>query len=559
MKITLALFTAAVACASNSVTITELTGSTQTGRPMSVSRMFSQGEIAGYAQPSISGTPLTTWQCDAKSRWGDGTLKHAIISFAQSFTGNQVVVVSFVNNVNPSSAGNLTATNAASLTQTTMLSFDPGTGASTWGAEIQATQGATQTANVRTMLGAGNWRYWLRGPVVTQAIVEDRSGRTYDFGWQCTAGCTSAYSSATWITAPSATYRSLHPMFIVTFYSGWFGVKIESVLENSWADRLQDEYYSLVIKTHSDLSVTKETDSAVGHNAGTRWRRVYWDGSVPQKVNLDINLPYLVASRALPNYDTSRVVGCCGVNTAGGLEIADFKAHMADSGASFGLGTVENELDIRETGQWTIYTPSSGGRGEIGPIPRWDARWLYAQNDSLYRVMMGNAIAAANTTPIHIREHRTDNKYLSTAVEPGQTTLAQGHALSVDARPTGWLGNRATGTGSDPITLVGITKCIADGTAICSATFDSDPNANSWTFDQAHQSQMFYAAYLATGDYFWYEELAFLASFAIYDKDPGTCYYCRSRFTWRNQRMASQHPRRRLAVPECDDRGIHRA
>jgi hypothetical protein len=530
MKLFVALLLAIPAFGSNAVVVTDLTGSTQTNRPISTSRLFTQGEIANFAQPSVSGTPLTTWQCDVKSRWTDGSLKHAIISYTRSFTANQSITVLFVNNVNPSSAGNQTATDAAGLDQTAMLAFNPGTGASTWGAEIQATNGSTQTANVRTMMAAGNWRYWLRGPVVTQAIVEDRSGRTYDFGWTCSNCSSTNYSSATWSVAGTSAGKSLHPIFVATFYTGWSGVKIESILEDPWTDRLADQYYSLAIKTHSDLSTTAYTKSSFGHNAGSRWRRVYWDGTTPGGMNTDFNFAYLTASKAIPNFDTSRVVGCCGANTAGGLEIAAFKATMGDGGTSFATANAENVSSLREIGQWDPHTPSSGGRGEIGPLPRWDVRWLYTQNDSMFRVMLGNA-TAATWAPFHIREHRSDNKYLSTAAEPGQTTLAQGRGLSVDARPTGFFQHIYAGTGNDPITLAGTVKCGDAGfdndTGICSAQFSADPNATSWVFDQAHQSQMGYIPYLVTGDYFWLEELYLLASFAVYEDDPGTCYYCR--------------------------------
>src|ERR1700675_85263 len=106
--------------ASNSVTVTDTSGSLQTSRPVSISRIFTTGEIAAYAQPSGGGTPLTTWQCDRKSQWADGSLKHAIISFTQTISANGSVTIAFVNNVNPSSAGNQTATNSAALTQAQM-------------------------------------------------------------------------------------------------------------------------------------------------------------------------------------------------------------------------------------------------------------------------------------------------------------------------------------------------------------------------------------------------------------------------------------------------------
>ncbi|MDQ2842931.1 MAG: hypothetical protein M3Y72_18210, partial [Acidobacteriota bacterium] len=298
--------------ASNSVTLTDLTGSAQASRPFSISRVFAQGEIANYAQPRVSGTALPVWQCDRMNSWPDGSLKHAIISFKETIPANGPVMVDFVNNTNPSSAGDVAATQAAALSQAAMLAFDPGTGAGTWGAEIDATQGVTQTANARKMITAGAWRYWLRGPVVTQVIVEDQStARAYDFGWQCASNCTNTdYTKVTWAQAASnSIYQSLHPIFVLTFYTGWSGVQTDYIVEDSWSDRLQDQAFNLTLKAHSDQSITEYTYPNFWQNAATRWRRRYWEGTQPRRVKTDLNFAYLTQSKAVLNWDQTKTVG----------------------------------------------------------------------------------------------------------------------------------------------------------------------------------------------------------------------------------------------------------
>ena len=72
-----------------------------------------------------------------------------------------------------------------------MLDFNGGA----WGASVDATfadgaSGFTHTFNGRTILAAGHFSYWLRGPVVTEVIVEDASpSRSYDAGGSCATGC----------------------------------------------------------------------------------------------------------------------------------------------------------------------------------------------------------------------------------------------------------------------------------------------------------------------------------------------------------------------------------
>jgi len=62
-----------------------------------------------------------------------------------------------------------------------MLNYNGGS----WGAAIEVTNGSALRADARSMLSAWSGqddgshvqrvRYWLKGPVVTQVIMEDRS------------------------------------------------------------------------------------------------------------------------------------------------------------------------------------------------------------------------------------------------------------------------------------------------------------------------------------------------------------------------------------------------
>jgi hypothetical protein len=264
----LLIFTLAAAAicsaASNSITITNTSGSAIAAQPQTISRVFVKGEISGYPRPSIDGTPLAQWQADVMTRWRDGSgscavsgatigppivvtcaaahgfldgesvtisgvggntaangtwkvwaptattlqlvnatgngaytnggtatgpaygsVAHALITFPLSIGAGGNAVVSFVNDANPCHLGNLATCQAAALTQQQMLDFNTGGGAGSWGAAIQTTaNGVVLGANAKTMLTQGAWRYWLRGPLVTQAIIEDRTARAFDFGYK---------------------------------------------------------------------------------------------------------------------------------------------------------------------------------------------------------------------------------------------------------------------------------------------------------------------------------------------------------------------------------------
>src|SRR5262245_32286854 len=68
------------AMAANSITIVERSGVTTASYPVQIGRPFVQGEIPHFPQAVVGGQPLLT-QADVKSRWPDGSVKHAILSF----------------------------------------------------------------------------------------------------------------------------------------------------------------------------------------------------------------------------------------------------------------------------------------------------------------------------------------------------------------------------------------------------------------------------------------------------------------------------------------------
>ena len=329
-----------VAAPPNSVTIVDTTGSVQSNRPFSISRVFAQGEIASYPQPVIGGQGLATWQSDVKNRWPDGSVKHAIISFTQTINANASVVVSFVNNGNPCSAGSQAACTSASLTTTAaMLGPSWMAGGTPWNAQMELSNGSTLTVNARTMLGnlnigANQIRYWLQGPVVTQVLVEDRStALSQDIGWDAN--------------------KSLHPWFVLTFYNGWQGVKVEYIVENCWTTKLQDISYSVVLKAGASQGQVY-SKPAFTHLARARWHKTFWSGTTPGTAKIDYNLPYITYSNALPNYDTSKVVSANGIASA----VSAFNG--TDKG------------DIMGSGQYQTYfwndrrTSRVGLRGTVG-------------------------------------------------------------------------------------------------------------------------------------------------------------------------------------------------
>ena len=500
-----------ISVASNSVTITNLETTGQGLRPFTISRLFKQGDISSYAQPSVGGAPLTTWQCDVKSRWPGGSLKHALISFRYTIPASSSITVLFVDNVNPSSAGDQTSTNAAALDGAGMLAFDTGGGASSWGGVISATASSiTNAADARTMLAAGKFSYWLRGPVVTQAIVEDRTpALAYDFGWTCSANCTGDYSTATW--TQDATYKSLHPIFVTTFYPGYPGVKVEYILENLWSTKFQDQRYTVTLYKDNPSTTQAMAATTYPQWAGTRWHKTFWSGSTPGVVKIDYNLAYMVSTKALPNYDLTKVVSSAGINQT----LSQWAT--SDKGAMFGNWVSGSG---NQNGFWLKYQPTAGESTNWGVFTTWQTRYLYtfhttADGNDLYNVMLANA-DAAGAMPYHYREGSSSGPAFcslsQTCVTDGLNAQPSfGRVESRDANP---LGIKPNPGATSPTIRAALSS------------------AGLWTIDLAHQPSIAYLPYLITGDWYWLDEINFLSSWTILQLTPGTTLVHQSHNDW---------------------------
>ncbi|MBU7574164.1 MAG: hypothetical protein KAF64_12465, partial [Hydrogenophaga sp.] len=124
------------------------------------------------------------------------------------------------------------------------------------------------------------------------------------------------------------------------------------------------------------------------------------------------------------------------------------------------------------------YFPTTGGRSEIGPQPRWTALYLITQDDRARASMLANADAAAGV-PVHYRDE------------------GSGQPLDVERNP-----NVAVRFGTSTPKLPTPT-----GTTI-------------YTPDTAHQASFGYMPYLITGDAFYLDEAMFWASWNIAAVDP---------------------------------------
>lgn len=470
----------------NSIRIYEASGSAQSNRPFTVLMLFIEGEFpqGTFPRPRINGTPATAWQADVKSRWPDGSILSAFVSFPISLSANGSATVDFVADSNACHLGSESTCQAAALDQSGMLNFLSGN----WNAEIRGTANSiTYSANARTMIGAGAWRYWLRGPVVTRVIVEE-IGFTYDFGWQ--------WDGSNWQAPSNDSYKSIHPMFELSFYPGWSGVEAGFRIENSWWTKLQNQKLNLEFLAGSPLSVAySKTNYDLEAKAASSYHA--WSGTAPGAVVVDRNLNYLVATRILPPYDTSIQLDSATLTTEMGYwpnNVGTDDQGRPDPRSC----TTQNPCAYIKTDM-----PGTGDHPNFGILPKFQLFYLYAMGDSRFdtatklqafeRFILGSGDAAV-TIPIHLRESRTGmtpdyRNYLDYPAD--QATPSFGRIRSISAHPDG----RSHGYesyGAYPAVFV------------CSGC---PPDTHPWVPDLAHWPSLYSLPYILTGRYTYLQSL----------------------------------------------------
>lgn len=480
---------------SNAVTVYEASGVAQTARPLSLMMVFIRGEFpAGtFPRPRVNGAAVAAWQVDVKSRWPDNSIMTAFVSLPVNLSANGQATVDFVRDANACHLGDQATCEAAAMNQSAMLGAFSGA----WDAEIRGTANAiTYSASARSMVGAGAWRYWLRGPVVTRVIVEDMStALAYDFGWQ--------WSGSAWQAPSSNDYKSLHPIFDLAFWPahmevGWF-------LENPWRTRAQLQEFNLVFASDQG-TVYSKAGYQMAYKSGASYYA--WRAAAPGNIFVDRNLKYLVATKVLPPYDPT-------IEIAGGTYASLLTQWPGNVGTDDQARpdprscTTQNPCAYIKTDM-----PGTGDHNSFGTIVGAQSAFLSAMSspsftlaqkmDGYERIILGSADAAV-TIRFHTRESwimSGDAYYLNWPDD--QTTPSFGRIFSVVANRYGRT-HYYEYSGSYPY-IVRCTGCPSDN--------------HPWLEDVAHTPSPLPIPYILSGRYAYLQTLMEWAGVAIGHEHP---------------------------------------
>ncbi|MTW02562.1 hypothetical protein GM668_10765 [Duganella ginsengisoli] len=403
--------------------------------PVTFGQVFKAGDVKSteYLGAKTAAGTTVPIQVDVKARHADGSLRHAIITVVlPTSLPAQTQAIYLVKGTAPG------ATAAATPQQLLNAGFT-----SSFSATIG---GKVYTASADALLKSGKFTTWMSGPLATE--------------WQV---------SAPLQTASGEVHPHLSARFAIRAY-GTSKARVDVTVENAWAfeAKPQNFTYDAQVLIGGRASYTK---AGMTHYHHARWRQVAWWGTAPA-LQVSHNPAYLIASKAVPNYDQTVKVQ----TTA----LTDLKT------------TLNKTLtQAMPTGLVSTYMPMTGGRIDIGILPGWAAMTVLSTS-SVARDLTLSTGDLAGSWSIHYRDRRTDRP----------VTLADYPYMTIVGRSTD--------------TYNPATKQYEAFPACAGAGLCDIPT----TADTAHQPSLAYLPYVLTGDYYYLEELQFWANFDSFSENP---------------------------------------
>jgi hypothetical protein len=302
--------------------------------------------------------------------------------------------------------------------------------------------GVTHSASARDFLLTQTPTTWLAGPLVTE--------------WMVTGPLK---------TASGTEHPHLHARFNVRAYGGLDSVRVDVIVENTWALNAGQTNYTYDATLTVDGRGTVLSQSNVTHYRQARWRRTAWWRADPS-VHVAHDRYYLEQTRVVPTYDPA-------LDPAA----ANFQSALRSVFNEWN-GASPNVSRLMATGLTEAYMPGAGGRRDIAPLPGWTARYLISQDEQAKIPMLGTSEQAGSFS-IHIRDKTTDRP------------------VSLNAYP------QLAILSNQPFPAV---PCSASD-VFCDTPYEPEV---------AHQPSLSYVPYLVTGDHFHLEELQFWANWNLF-------------------------------------------
>ena len=410
----------------------------QSNVPLTFGQVFAPGDLprgAGLAGKLADGT-LLPLQLDVKASHPDGSVRHAVVSLVlpRLRAGKELglALVKAAKEAKEAKEAQDTAAKADGLPDTVVSIV---------------VDGERYTVSSAALLKEQKPQLWLQGSVVSELEV----------------------------AAPLKNAKGVeHPHLSARFGLRWYPqarqARIDVSVENDWAWEPDPQNFTYDVTVAAGGKTVYEK-RGLEHYHHARWRRLAWSGDEPA-LHLRHDSAYLIATRALPNYDQSVVMH--------DKTLAAYEASWNGP-----------KTEPMGTGVAARTMPGPGGRPDIGLLPSWGAAYLLSMDPRAKKVTLGTA-DLAGSWPMHYRDKRTglpvsliDYPYMTLLGRPGDTR------------------NPKTGK--------------SESFPACRRDMCKSPNKP----DVPHQPALTYLPYLVTGDHYYLEELQFWAMFSVFASNPG--------------------------------------
>ena len=394
--------------------LTPVDAATADGTVHTFGQVFQPGDVADSVVAFDGSSALPT-QVDVKRRHPDGSVRHAVISLqAPALSAGEERVL----DLKAATRGTVTD---LSVSAALAGGFDT---------EVEIVLGGTTyRASAADLLQNGQPTKWLSGDVATEFQVRGP------------------------LQASGAPHPSLEVVFGVRFFSE-SRARVSVTVENTLHDAPGNLTYDVTVRSGGQTVLQR---SAVEHFHHARWRHVFQFGGDAATLHAKPNLAYVIGTGALPKYDLNRAIDA-------GAVAAEVQAWEG------------SDHDIMDRGTVVAYMPTTGGRPDIGPLPRWAAISILTGDAGAANVTNGVGDLSGSWS-VHYRDSNT------------------GRALSIDDYPTISLNPQANRYSDEKDKLPECTDC-----------------NSPYTPDTAHQPSLAFVPYLLTGDHYYLEELYFWTS-----------------------------------------------
>lgn len=185
-------------------------------------------------------------------------------------------------------------------------------------------------------------------------------------------------------TADGVEHDNLHVRFYTRVFSNNVGTRLDLSIENDWAFAVAKERTYDVFVHVDGVEVYRKL--ALTHFANTRFRKTFWLGVEQPPVHVIHNIDYLIATKAVPNYDRTVIPN---LTTA-----ATYKSNTIVNGEPMGRGTIVASMG------------STGGRQDIGILPGMTALYILSMDKNAKEAVL-NQGNLAGSWGVHRRDKNT--------------------------------------------------------------------------------------------------------------------------------------------------------